>query len=82
MAHQNSQHAWLSAVLNSTGLTNSSAQLLYPHVRYLLNAHKEHFLAARPKGQKGPGGRWLDLGNGFGLYLSDANKRAVMGTRS
>jgi hypothetical protein len=44
-------------------------------VRYIPNAHKEHFLAARPKGSKGQDGRWLDLGNGFGLHLGDANKR-------
>jgi hypothetical protein len=44
---------------------------------YLPNAHKEHFLAARPK-VKGHGGRWVDLGNGFGLHLSDANKRTAM----
>jgi hypothetical protein len=70
----------LSAVLNSTRQTNSSAQLLYPHVRYLPNAHKEHSLEARPKGHSGPAGRWVDFGNGFGLYLGDANKRMVMET--
>jgi hypothetical protein len=43
-------------------------------VRYLPNAHKEYFLAARPKGQRGIDGRWFDLGNGFGLHLGDANK--------
>jgi hypothetical protein len=26
---------------------------IYPYVRYLPNAHKEHFLAARPKGSSG-----------------------------
>ena len=70
-----SQFAPLSAVLNNTKQTNSGAQLLYPHVGYLPNAHKEHFLPARPKGSKGQDGRWLDLGNGLGLHLSDANKR-------
>ena len=45
---------------------------------YTPNAHKEHFLAARPKGQGGHDGRWLDLGNGFGLHLSDENKATAM----
>ena len=70
-----STFAPLSAVLNRTAQTTSATQLLYPYVRYLPNAHKEHFLAARPKGSKGQDGRWLDLGNGLGLHLSDANKR-------
>ena len=53
-----SQFTALSAVLNNTKQTNSGAQLLYPYVRYLPNASKKHFLTARPKGSKGPGGRW------------------------
>jgi hypothetical protein len=51
-------------------------------VRYLPSAYKEHFLAAKLKDPTGPGGRWLDLGNGFGLYLSDANKRMAMKTHN
>jgi hypothetical protein len=45
----------LSAVLNRTAQTTSATQLLCHYVRYLPNAHKEHFLAARPKGSSGPG---------------------------
>jgi hypothetical protein len=73
-----STFAPLSAVLNNTKQTNSGTQLLYPYVRYLPNAHKEDFLAARPKGSRAPDGRWFDLGNGFGLHLSDANKVTAM----
>jgi hypothetical protein len=72
----------LSAVLNRTAQTTSATQLLYPYVRYLPNASKKHFLTARPKGQVGSGGRWYDLGNGFGVYLSDENKRMAMETHS
>jgi hypothetical protein len=68
----------LSAVLNNTRQTNSAPQLLYPYVRCLPNASKEQFLTARPKGQRGIDGRWLDLGNGFGLYLSETNKATAM----
>jgi hypothetical protein len=64
--------------LNNTKQTNSGAQLRYPYVRYLPNASKKHFLTARPKGSRGPDGRWFDLGNGFGVYLSDENKRMAM----
>jgi hypothetical protein len=63
--------------LNNTKQTNSGAQLLYPYVRYLPNAHKE--LVITTKGKPGPDGRWLDLGNGFGLHLGDANKVTAMG---
>jgi hypothetical protein len=73
-----STFAPLSAVLNKTAQTTSAPQLLYPYVRYLPNAHKEHFLAASPEGHKGPDGRWMDLGNGFGLHLGDENKRMAM----
>jgi hypothetical protein len=76
-----SQFAPLSAVMNDTRLTNSSAQLLCPYVRYLPNAHKDHFLAARPEVGGHPNGidsRWVDLGNGFGLLLSEANKKMAM----
>ena len=77
-----SRFAPLSAVLNRTAQTTSATQLLYPYVRYLPNASKKHFLTARPKGQVGKGGRWYDLGNGFGVYLSDENKRMAMETHS
>jgi hypothetical protein len=55
-----SAFAALSAVLNNTRQTNSGTQLLYPDVRCLPNASKKHFLTARPKGPRGPDGRWLD----------------------
>jgi hypothetical protein len=77
-----STFAPLSAVLNKTAQTTSATQLLCPYVRYLPNAHKEHFLAARPKGQRGNDARWLNLGNGFGLHLGDENKRTAMETHS
>jgi hypothetical protein len=50
-------------------------------VRCLPNASKKHFLTARPKSinfGRGLDGRWLDLGNGFGLHLSDENKATAM----
>jgi hypothetical protein len=72
----------LSAVLNNTRQTNSATQLLYPYVRRLPNASKKHFLTAKLKGQGGKDGRWLDLGNGFGLHLSDENKAAAMAAHS
>jgi hypothetical protein len=77
-----SQFAPLSAVLNNTKQTNSGAQLLYPYVRYLPNASKKHFLTARPKGQVGSDSRWYDVGNGFGVCLSDENKRMAMETHT
>jgi hypothetical protein len=76
-----STFAPLSAVLNKTAQTTSAPQLLYPYVRYLPNAYKEHFLAAGPK-VKGHDARWVDLGNGFCLHLSDDNKRVAMATHS
>jgi hypothetical protein len=48
-----SRFAPLSAVLNRTAQTNSAAQLLYPYVRYLPNAHREYFLANNPPMPKG-----------------------------
>jgi hypothetical protein len=77
-----STFAPLSAVLNKTAQTTSATQLLCPYVRYLPTASKKHFLTARPKGQSGHDGRWYDLGNGFGVYLGDENKRTAMETHS
>ena len=51
-------------------------------MRYLPNASKKHFLTARPKGKVGSDSRWYDLGNGFGVYLSDENKRMAMEAHS
>jgi hypothetical protein len=64
---ERSAFAPLSAVLNNTRQTNSGTQLLYPYVRYLPNASKKHFLTARPKGPRGPGGRWQNAIRGFGF---------------